>query len=112
VNVEPGLYLQKMSRASCQAPSQTIISPLSSVDTRSNSFAQRFIDTIQVRCAEKAATVRFYPEKLRSAASVDHDHAEVRATLGVPAEFVIYSLRHTYGAWLGEAGADAFAIMR
>lgn len=44
--------------------------------------------------------------------SVDHDHAEVRAALGMPAEFVIYSLRHTYGTRLGEAGADAFAIMR
>jgi integrase len=44
--------------------------------------------------------------------SVDHDHAEVRAELGMSAEFVIYSLRHTYGTRLGEAGADAFAIMR
>lgn len=44
--------------------------------------------------------------------SVDHDHAEVRAALGMPAEFVIYSLRHIYGTRLGEAGGDAFAIMR
>ncbi|MGO9275341.1 MAG: tyrosine-type recombinase/integrase [Terriglobia bacterium] len=27
-------------------------------------------------------------------------------------EFVLYSLRHTYGTRLGEAGADAFTIMR
>jgi len=27
-------------------------------------------------------------------------------------EFVIHSLRHTYGTRLGEAGADAFTIMR
>lgn len=27
-------------------------------------FAQRFIDSIQVRCAEKPATVAFYAEKL------------------------------------------------
>ena len=44
--------------------------------------------------------------------SANHDHAEVRAALGMPAEFVIYSLRHTYGTRLGEAGADAFSIMR
>lgn len=30
----------------------------------------------------------------------------------MPEEFVIYSLRHTYGTRLGEAGADAFTIMR
>ena len=30
----------------------------------------------------------------------------------MPAEFVVYSLRHTYGTRLGEAGADAFTIMR
>jgi integrase len=47
-----------------------------------------------------------------SVTSVDHQHAKVRAALGMPAEFVIYSLRHTYGTRLGEAGADAFAIMR
>ena len=27
-------------------------------------------------------------------------------------EFVLHSLRHTYGTRLGEAGADAFTIMR
>ena len=30
----------------------------------------------------------------------------------MPAEFVLHSLRHTYGTRLGEAGADAFSIMR
>jgi integrase len=44
--------------------------------------------------------------------SIDHDYAKVRAKLGVPSEFVIYSLRRTYGTRLGEAGADAFTIMR
>src|SRR5579875_1931181 len=34
-------------------------------------FAQRFIDSIQVRCAEKPATVRFYAEKLRSLLSFE-----------------------------------------
>jgi len=32
--------------------------------------------------------------------------------LGLPAEFVLHSLRHTFGTRLGEAGADAFTIMR
>jgi integrase len=44
--------------------------------------------------------------------SLDHLHREVRKTLKMPPEFVLHSLRHTYGTRLGEAGADAFAIMR
>ena len=32
--------------------------------------------------------------------------------LELPADFVIHSLRHTFGTRLGESGADAFTIMR
>ena len=35
-----------------------------------------------------------------------------RDLLGLPADFVLHSLRHTFGTRLGEAGADAFTIMR
>jgi integrase len=44
--------------------------------------------------------------------SLDHLHKERRETLKMPTEFVLHSLRHTYGTRLGEAGADAFTIMR
>jgi integrase len=44
--------------------------------------------------------------------SVDHLHSEVREALRLPKDFVIHSLRHTFGTRLGEAGADAFTIMR
>ena len=44
--------------------------------------------------------------------SVDHLHSEVRDLLRLPKDFVIHSLRHTFGTRLGEAGADAFSIMR
>ena len=44
--------------------------------------------------------------------SIDHLHSEVRHTLRLPKDFVIHSLRHTFGTRLGEAGADAFTIMR
>jgi integrase len=44
--------------------------------------------------------------------SIDHFHSEVRHTLRLPKDFVIHSLRHTFGTRLGEAGADAFTIMR
>jgi integrase len=44
--------------------------------------------------------------------SLDHQHTQFRAILGMPAEFVIHSLRHTMLTRLGESGADAFTIMR
>lgn len=44
--------------------------------------------------------------------SLDHLHKKLRATLKMPAGFVLHSLRHTYGTRLGEGGADAFSIMR
>jgi integrase len=36
----------------------------------------------------------------------------VRELLKFAADFVHHSLRHTFGTRLGEAGADAFTIMR
>jgi integrase len=43
---------------------------------------------------------------------LDQQHATVRATLKLPADFVLHSLRHTFGTRLGESGADAFTIMK
>jgi len=39
-------------------------------------------------------------------------HAKLRKLLKLPVEFVPHSLRHTFGTRLGEAGADAFTIMK
>ncbi len=39
-------------------------------------------------------------------------HRKLRGMLKFPADFVPHSFRHTYGTRLGEAGADAFTIMR
>jgi integrase len=44
--------------------------------------------------------------------SLDHQHDTVRTDLKLPRDFVIHSLRHTMLTRLGEAGADAFTIMR
>jgi len=44
--------------------------------------------------------------------SLDHQHAEVRTTLKLPSDFVVHSLRHSMLTRLGEAGADAFSIMK
>lgn len=43
---------------------------------------------------------------------LDQMHSEVRTLLKMPADFVLHSLRHTFGTRLGESGADAFTIMR
>lgn len=51
------------------------------------------------------------PRPMRNS-SLDHLHKELRATLKMPAGFVLHSLRHTYGTRLGEGGADAFSLMR
>jgi integrase len=39
-------------------------------------------------------------------------HVQVRELLAFPADFVLHSLRHTFGTRLGNAGAEAFAIMQ
>ena len=41
-----------------------------------------------------------------------HLHSGIRRKLKLPPEFVLYSLRHTAWTRLGQAGADAFTIMR
>jgi integrase len=43
---------------------------------------------------------------------IDHLHQEVRDNLGWDEDFVPHGLRHTFGTRLGEAGADAFTIMK
>jgi integrase len=47
-----------------------------------------------------------------SASHLDHQHARIRDLLKLPSDFVLHSLRHAFGTRLGEAGADAFTIMR
>lgn len=42
--------------------------------------------------------------------SLDNLHAKVRREHGLPAEFVLYSLRHTFGTRLAESGASPFEI--
>jgi len=43
---------------------------------------------------------------------LNQQHTDVRNTLKLPEDFVLHSLRHTFGTRLGEAGADAFTIMK
>jgi integrase len=50
--------------------------------------------------------------KAASISAINHAHERVRDVLELPKEFVPHSFRHTFGTRLGEAGADAFTIMR
>ena len=43
---------------------------------------------------------------------LDQQHARLRLVLKFPRDFVLHCLRHTFGTRLGEAGADAFTIMK
>ncbi len=43
---------------------------------------------------------------------LDQQHRRLRVLLKLPEDFVLHSFRHTYGTRLGEAGADAFTIMK
>jgi integrase len=52
------------------------------------------------------------PEAAILVTSIDHQHDDVRDTLKLSKEFVVHSLRHTMLTRLGEAGADAFTIMK
>jgi integrase len=63
----------------------------------------------------KSEWVLSSPRDVRRQASKDtlgDAHDRVKATLELPDEFVLHSLRHTYLTRLGESGADAWAIMR
>lgn len=65
--------------------------------------------------ARKRAAKTFYVFPGEAGAAIlgttlDHQHARVRTTLKLSAEFVLHSLRHTMLTRLGEAGLDAFTI--
>lgn len=44
--------------------------------------------------------------------TLEDQHKRMRQALKLPADAVIHSFRHTFGTRLGEAGADAFTIMK
>lgn len=67
------------------------------------------------RAAESAWVFSEFSRSLNGASrisSLDHQHVRVRRALGLPREFVIHSLRHSFCTRLGEAGTEAFLIQR
>jgi len=81
---------------------------------RNLSLTPRVRTMLEVRSTQTDSPYVFPSETGRPylVTSIDHLHSEVRHTLRLPRDFVIHSLRHTFGTRLGEAGADAFTIMR
>ena len=75
---------------------------------------------LEARRAEATSLYVFpgYPEgekpgsKPYRGTSLNHQHEKARTLLKLPRDFVVHSLRHTALTRLGEAGADAFTIMR
>ncbi|MCS6954471.1 MAG: site-specific integrase [Bryobacterales bacterium] len=81
--------------------------------TRTVPLTQRAAAMLRARGSKRAGLVFRRPDgRPLSQTQLNHQHARIRALLKLPGEFVLHSLRHTYGTRLGEAGADAFSIMR
>jgi len=81
---------------------------------RSVNLTSRVAAMLESRRLDSASNFVFAAgsEKPLLPSSLAHLHAKVRRRLRLPAEFVLYSLRHTALTRLGESGADAFTIMR
>jgi len=82
---------------------------------RNLSLTARAADMLKARKAGAKSAWVFpgdSPEAAILGTSLDHQHGIIREALNLPRDFVVHSLRHTMLTRLGEAGADAFTIMR
>ena len=82
---------------------------------RTLSLTPRVAAMLKARKAAAKSAFVFPSESLDGpllVTSLDHLHNDVRELLGQDSEFVLHSLRHTMLTRLGEAGADAFTIMK
>ncbi len=83
---------------------------------RSLPLTDRAREAIEFLCAVHPDSEWLFPGRKTGThmtrANLDHLHEAVREANGWPAEFVIYSARHTYGTRLAESGASNFEIMR
>jgi len=76
-------------------------------------LSARVVEMLRHRGPAKSGYVFQRPDGRRlSQTWLNEQHRRMRATLGLPADFVLHSFRHTFGTRLGQAGADAFTIMR
>ena len=72
----------------------------------------RVVDLLRTRQANTGLVFRRSDGLPLPQTEINHKHVEARNLLKMPADFVPHSLRHTFGTRLGEAGADAFTIMK
>ncbi|HLG95511.1 MAG TPA: tyrosine-type recombinase/integrase [Bryobacteraceae bacterium] len=82
---------------------------------RAVSLTPRVVTMLTQRKADAVSHLVFPGESLEAPflpSSLAHQHSRVRDKLKLSAGFVVHSLRHTALTRLGEAGADAFTIMR
>jgi integrase len=80
--------------------------------SRNVPLSQRAVEALKRQPAPAGFVFKMPNGSPISASHLDHQHARIRELLKLPADFVLHSLRHTFGTRLGEAGADAFTIMR
>jgi len=82
---------------------------------RNISLTVRACALLLSRKAESLSKYVFHrPDRIGalSRSTVDHQHARVRTSMKGSKDFVIHSFRHTMLTRLGEAGVDAFTIMK
>ena len=82
---------------------------------RNISLSPRLRVMLDARKASSQSAYVFTDETGRKPLSIwtlQDQHKRMRQALKLPADAVIHSFRHTFGTRLGEAGADAFTIMK
>ena len=81
---------------------------------RNISLTARVRDMLLARNSKSKSEWAFLRESESAflATSLNHQHIKIRQLLGLSDESVIHSLRHTMLTRLGEAGVDAFTIMK
>jgi len=77
-------------------------------------MTQRVRAILEMRIEGRGNSDWLFPAGTRSGhvSTVDGWHQKALERAGISDPFVLYSLRHTYGTRLGEAGVDAFTIQR
>ena len=66
----------------------------------------------QISECEHVVVMDSDPTPRASISALNHAHERVRGLAGLPGDFVLHGLTHTFDTRLGEEGAGAFTIMR
>lgn len=81
--------------------------------SRNVPLSERAVAVLNKRAPRSSGSVFARPDGSPIPEShLDQQHARIRKLLRLRADFVLHSLRHTFGTRLGESRADAFTIMR